>query len=150
MLCSSREMMHIQVLHLEGHKLQLQLCTEAFLLMTELIFILSDVIFQCIIQFYLRSIISHSSIVVLHFGELMHGPHIKSGHKMNFPENWNGYCIRKVSLSVLSVGTFKVVIYQSRLNHLKHLKIHSILKVKIDQDSVKTQQGLRKDSVKTQ
>ena len=87
----AHEMMHIQVLHLEGHKLQLQLCTEAFLLMTELIFILSDVIFQCIIQFYLRSIISHSPIVVLYFGELMHGPHIKSGHKMNFPENWNGY-----------------------------------------------------------
>ena len=59
---------------------------------------------------------------------------------MNFPENWNGYCIRKVSLSVLIVGTFKVVIYQSRLNHLKlSQKIHSILKVKIDQDSVKTQ-----------
>ena len=88
---NDHEMMHIQVLHLEGHKLQLQLCTEAFLLMTELIFILSDVIFQCIIQFYLRSIISHSPIVVLYFGELMHGPHIKSGHKMNFPENWNGY-----------------------------------------------------------
>ena len=30
---------------------------------------------------------------------------------MNFPENWNGYCIRKVSLSVLIVGTFKVVTY---------------------------------------